>query len=342
VTKTPTYSIAPAPDMQDSSFLLLDTKKKAKEESDSLLIVYWTAFNTVLLVVLFILLSVFYFRHYNGSLRLHSLSSDTTTSACDDGRVSSATCLSNTTTSECNVGYLLVENEACFSQQASPGTSCTSACYLEEATTTTCNSNGQCQGNTTECRGYCQEDSDCIEVIPFNTDWFNAGGDLDDPEPIFYSYKHVCHFNRCELFTLDRFITARSGNYMRNAADWAHCDDYLNTSFINERKSCLRIERYLIDTNLTSPSHYIGNYAYPPQFSMCLYYYECAELNQTAIGLASNATSLSVNEQMDRPTAYLFSTESLLKHDNTRRRAETLKERIRSWMHLNDTAASLF
>ncbi len=288
-------------------------------------------FLCLTLLASFIMLLVFYHGSYDG--HAHSLA----IASCDDGRMSSMSCVS--AGNGCSVGYLLA-SEGCVVGNATPGTACTNGCYTDEATTTTCTAAGTCVGDTTDCRGYCTAALDCNTSIPLNTDWLTQDATFEDSERILWRYQHVCHFNRCELFTLDRFITNQEDNYPTDIGAWAQCKDFLDASFVAARENCLRIERYLIDTNLTKPSAYLNDTEFIPQFSICVFYYECADLNQTAVSLASNVSMTETGTPDPPPPPLIFEPPTLWA-SHMSHGFDLPSTRLREWIHLNATAMDL-
>lgn len=206
---------------------------------------------------------------------------------CDDGRVINTEACAR----PCRSAYFVPSLNACLNTLAPGGTPCTNACYRADANTTTCDATGACVGSdVTECRGHCSTDADCATAIPLNPFWLTLNA--TDNERIFLNYRHVCYLNKCELFTLDRYWQTQTGNFGMPVAGYNRCDDYLLPSFVQERRQCLTMSRYLLSPNLTNPNFYPpGITATTSQFSMCLFYHDCAPINQTAIVKRSSSSS---------------------------------------------------
>jgi hypothetical protein len=199
---------------------------------------------------------------------------------CDDQRVLDSVGCGGT----CRTGYRLPVENVCLPTIAPAGTSCADACHVENATGTSCGASGACaSAHPPDCRGYCTSDADCAAIIPLNPFWLTEVDPLDN-ERIFLNHKHVCYYNKCELFTLDRFWQAETQNYGTAVAGYNRCDDYLDAAFVEARGGCLTKARYLLSPNLTNAAFYPPSFsATPSQFSMCLFYYDCAAINQLAI-----------------------------------------------------------
>jgi hypothetical protein len=292
-----------------------------------------TVSATLVLIVILVLLLVFYYGPFKATRRV-------TASPCSSVTYTlNASCVPPIETSTCTVGYRVsAEIDACVQQQAAPNTTCTNECYVSEATTTTCDSHGECKGQVTECRGYCTTDEECDTAIPYDTRWDDTLAYFEENERIVWSNRSMCVFNRCTLAVLDMFEKEPASNYPVNIGSWAECQDYLEPDFVAERQNCIRIERYLIDTNLTAPQYYENNTETPSQFSLCMYYYACADLNQTAIGLASAEAQGASTQSLVEQNRFVFATST-----TNAEKAPVLSSSARylMWSMVNETITTL-
>lgn len=183
----------------------------------------------------------------------------------------------------CEAGFFAADISSCEYTPLPTGETCIgAACYIEDANTTACTSAGQCEGNTTECRGYCRVDSDCNGTIPIAPFWLTQVADWEDDGMILAAYRYMCWYNRCELHLLDRFMNNLDNDFPEGIGMWSRCEDYLTGAFLASQGGCLTTQRFLIDHNVSATLYPVNA---TDQFSMCSYYYDCAPLNQTAIEL---------------------------------------------------------
>jgi hypothetical protein len=195
----------------------------------------------------------------------------------------------------CTLGYLWTEHGVCGqATQAPTGTPCQSLCYVEDAVTTACdNVTGECNGNTTESRGYCNEETDLNATIPFDTVWLT----ITDPvnfDPVVWNYAYDCYLNMVRLFILDLVWTAQEENTGEVVGARSACSDYLDADFWALRGDCLTIEGMWLDPTVTPLEHYLNNSASPPQFRLCTFLYASATLNQSAIVLSPSTKKRDV------------------------------------------------
>jgi hypothetical protein len=210
---------------------------------------------------------------------------------CDDNRTLDSACIpldQSTLNLGCTLGYSLPGYGACVTAEAPPGSPCTSVCYIDDAVTLGCdNITGACVGDVTECRGYCtsSDEEDWNTTLPVELFWETVI-DFETSAPVFWNYAYDCYWNAIRLFTLDLgWLSEESdisnlGNIVGLRAD---CRDYLDATFLDERGDCLVISEHLLDPTVTPPEYYLNNTVAPPQFRVCIFLYQCAALNQTAI-----------------------------------------------------------
>jgi hypothetical protein len=184
------------------------------------------------------------------------------------------------TANNCSLPYYYAAENVCRPLAAPAGTACQDACYEDGAESTQCDAHGVCTGNATDCRGHCTLDSQCNTTIPLNSFWLPESGNLFDGLQLLWNYLYECQYNKCELFTLDLYYESEAGNTARVVTAYAGCLDFLDTTWSEERASCLIVEDFLLDTNFT-------NAFYPPenlqtQYRMCTFMYACATFNETA------------------------------------------------------------
>jgi hypothetical protein len=179
------------------------------------------------------------------------------------------------------------------------GTSCVDVCYNEDANTT-CNDRGVCTGVAADCRGFCAIDSDCNASIPLNPYWLPESGNWDSVTPLLWGYIYECVAGRCELFTLDLYWSQETNNYGEPISGYLRCEDFLNTTWAEERAQCLFQEDFLLDRNLTDAYFPGETPPRPSQFRMCTFHYKCAPFD---LDLFSNKRALDENEARAIATA---------------------------------------
>jgi hypothetical protein len=236
-------------------------------------------------LTLMVLIIVFFARYYHLATPTPTPCETvnvTVNSTCDDGRILEVTC--NDPQNACRLGYIIPDIDACVLEDAPTGTACSSPCYVPDAATTACdNITGGCTGDVTECRGYCDAETDLNATIPFNDFWIGVNESASDM-PIFWNYGHVCYWNRAILFVLQLWWSSNTGNTGEPVGAYSRCEDYLALDFdTTVAAGCLDITLELLSANLTNPVHYLNDTEAVPQFALCIYKYKCAALNQTAI-----------------------------------------------------------
>lgn len=196
----------------------------------------------------------------------------------------------------CTLGTYWPDHNVCGpTLQAPTGTACQSLCYVEDATTTQCdNVTGACNGNVTESRGWCNEETDLNATIPIETWWFDVV-DPDNLLPVFWNYAYNCYLNTVRLFTLDMAWTTNPSNQGEFVGRSA-CKDYLNATFWAERGGCLTIEEMWLDPTVTPIEHYLNSTDELPTFRLCTFLFTSAALNQTAIDELPSKRALTMDQ----------------------------------------------
>lgn len=174
------------------------------------------------------------------------------------------------TNDACAVGYYFPDYGICIPKTVPNGTACTNVCYVDDAETTACNQHGVCEGDPSECRGFCEANSDCNASIPLNPVF------VDDLGGILWNYRYLCVAARCELFTLDLYWQQEPLNYGETISGYLRCEDFLNVTWAEERADCLFQEDFLLDHNFTDGFFPDNTPARPSQFRMCTFHYKCA------------------------------------------------------------------
>lgn len=194
----------------------------------------------------------------------------------------------------CMLGYFLADLDVCEQRQAPTGAACQDACYVANATNTTCRGDGTCAGPPSECRGYCTADIQCNTTIPINLFWLqnvsNPAPVIGPVAPVLWNYFYECQFNRCELFTLDLYWKANAIDNGAQISAPMRCHELLDVNWTNARGSCVVAEDFLLDTNMTN-SYFPGDApALPHQFRMCSFYYACAPFTTPYVWTKRDAT----------------------------------------------------
>lgn len=244
----------------------------------------WALGNSILhslaSLALMILIIIYFGQHYHVTPRCDPLDAITVNATCVPERELNVNCTQ--AKDPCKVPYYLPEFGTCDPQQAIGGTACNDICSVPDAVTTVCDNTGTCAPtDPTECRGYCQENADCNASLPFNTFWIGVNDSIVNV-PIYWNYQCLCYLNMAEQFVLDLFWfedDASTGVLVGGV----RCVDYLDPTFAETYKDCLTMTRYLLDPTLMPIQYYLNNSGQTSQFGLCVYTYNCAVLNQTAL-----------------------------------------------------------
>jgi hypothetical protein len=203
----------------------------------------------------------------------------------------------------CTVNVLHQQLGYCTYPAAKIGTACTSACYVDE-TSTTCNGLGACgNSDVTACKGYCRQDLSgngvyddvdltCVaELFPLSA-YFTADGD-DAFDQVILSGDWgsdgdglYCFASSCSMVVIElrMLVTTSHDDSLPFIGLPLPCHDLLDDTQETVDVSCITATEYLLDTEFIDD--FINktmniNSAQLNWARACMFQYACAPLNTT-------------------------------------------------------------